>query len=221
MALSKITYEDKETLNPLPSVADKNKVTDSDMNEIKSVVNSAIDQVEANTIPQQATEPADPSENELWIDITNNQLKRYNGASWENVGAVGITVDSVVSTTSTNPIQNQAITNYVNTMNEYSTSEVNTGKKWTDGKDIYRKCFLKTTSTNIGLGNTVISSGFAVGLNTILSMVGTVDLGGTYYACISKDWNTLIESSGDLIMTCFGTTRTFNKIVIAVEYTKN
>lgn len=99
MALSKITYTDKETLNPLPSVADKNKVTDSDMNEIKSVVNGAIDQVEANTIPQQATAPVSPNENDLWIDT-------------DEPGVMNI--DSTPSTSSTNPIENQAITNYVN-----------------------------------------------------------------------------------------------------------
>ena len=131
------------------------------------------------------------------------------------------TIDSTISTSSTNGIENQAITNYVNTMNEYSTSEIDTGKKWVDNKPIYRKCFLKTTSTNIGIGNTTILSGFAAGLNTILSMVGTVDLEGTYYACISKDWNTLIDGSGNLMMTGLGTARTFNKIAIVVEYTKN
>lgn len=49
MALNKITYTDKVALSPQPSVAAVNKVTDSDMNEIKSVVNDAIDQVDANT----------------------------------------------------------------------------------------------------------------------------------------------------------------------------
>jgi hypothetical protein len=48
MALNKITYTDKVALSPQPSVADVNKVSDSDMNEIKSVVNDAIDQVETN-----------------------------------------------------------------------------------------------------------------------------------------------------------------------------
>ena len=45
MALSKITYDTKVALDPQPSVANINKVSDSDMNEIKSVVNDAIDQV--------------------------------------------------------------------------------------------------------------------------------------------------------------------------------
>ncbi len=46
MALSKITYTNKETLNEQPSIADKNKVTDDDMNEIKRVVNDGIDAIE-------------------------------------------------------------------------------------------------------------------------------------------------------------------------------
>ena len=49
MALTKITYTDKVALSPQPSVASVNKVTDADMNEIKSVVNDAIDQVDTNT----------------------------------------------------------------------------------------------------------------------------------------------------------------------------
>lgn len=40
MALTQITYTDKETLNEQPSIADKNKVKAADMNEIKSVVNT-------------------------------------------------------------------------------------------------------------------------------------------------------------------------------------
>ena len=37
--MSKITYADKEALNVNPSIADKNKVSDTDMNQIKNVVN--------------------------------------------------------------------------------------------------------------------------------------------------------------------------------------
>lgn len=49
MALTKITYDDKETLINLPGVANKNKCTSADMNEIKTIVNDAIDQVDTNT----------------------------------------------------------------------------------------------------------------------------------------------------------------------------
>lgn len=43
--MAKITYVNKETINPQPSVADKNKVTSNDMNEIKSVVNENDDNI--------------------------------------------------------------------------------------------------------------------------------------------------------------------------------
>lgn len=49
MALTKITYATKTALNPQPSISAENKVTDADMNEIKTVVNNAIDQVDTNT----------------------------------------------------------------------------------------------------------------------------------------------------------------------------
>jgi hypothetical protein len=38
--MAMITYDNKSTLNPQPSVANVNKVTSDDMNEIKSVVNT-------------------------------------------------------------------------------------------------------------------------------------------------------------------------------------
>ena len=55
MALSKITYATKVALNPQPSIADENKVTDANMNEIKSVVNDAIDQIDLNTTKASGT----------------------------------------------------------------------------------------------------------------------------------------------------------------------
>lgn len=84
--MAKITYDDKSTINPQPSVADANKVTSDDMNEIKQVVNENDDNTIANTT---------------------------------------------------------AITNLGN----YSTTEVDTGKTWIDGKPIYRQVY-KYTSTS-------------------------------------------------------------------------
>ena len=50
-------------------------------------------------IPQQDTAPSNPQEDDLWIDTDEPGLTQ---------------IDSVVSTSSINPIENQAITNYVN-----------------------------------------------------------------------------------------------------------
>ena len=37
--MAKITYEDKEFLNKNENIADKNKVNDTDLNQIKEVIN--------------------------------------------------------------------------------------------------------------------------------------------------------------------------------------
>ena len=57
---------------------------------------------------------------------------------------VGIsTLNSKIETNTTNISNNStAITN----LQTYSTSEVNTGKKWIDGKDIYRRVYQKTST---------------------------------------------------------------------------
>jgi hypothetical protein len=47
--MAKITYNDKTTLNPQPSISNENKVTSDDMNEIKNVVNTNDDNTNANT----------------------------------------------------------------------------------------------------------------------------------------------------------------------------
>ena len=71
--------------------------------------------------------PEEPKENDLWVD-TNDE---------EHLAEV----DDEVSTTSTNAIQNQAITNYVNGLNTYSEAETAIGK-WIDGRTIYRKVII-------------------------------------------------------------------------------
>lgn len=46
MAINKIQYQNKVAIEDDPSVAEINKVTDSNMNEIKAVVNNNADYVE-------------------------------------------------------------------------------------------------------------------------------------------------------------------------------
>lgn len=61
--MAQITYTNKVALNENPEIADINKVTDDDMNEIKQVVNDNYN----NTIQISDTEPTD-SDNKIWID---------------------------------------------------------------------------------------------------------------------------------------------------------
>lgn len=92
--MGKITYADKVALNEVPSIADINKCKASDMNEIKNVVNTLLNDISSSTAPQ------NPVLNDLWVDTNDGEYLAQ--------------VDDAVSTTSTNAVQNQAITNYVN-----------------------------------------------------------------------------------------------------------
>lgn len=61
--MAQITYANKVALNVNPEIAAINKVQDTDMNEIKQVVNDNYN----NTIQITNTEPTD-SDNKIWID---------------------------------------------------------------------------------------------------------------------------------------------------------
>lgn len=67
MALTQITYTNKETLNEQPSIADKNKVKADDMNEIKSVVNNAITTIDG-IISGEVYLTSEVKTNKVWID---------------------------------------------------------------------------------------------------------------------------------------------------------
>lgn len=61
--MAQISYTNKVALNENPEIADINKVTDDDMNEIKQVVNDNYN----NTIVISDTQPTS-EDNKLWID---------------------------------------------------------------------------------------------------------------------------------------------------------
>ena len=63
--MAQITYTNKVALNENPEIAAINKVSDDDMNEIKSVVNDNYN----NTIQITDNEPTD-SDNKIWIDTS-------------------------------------------------------------------------------------------------------------------------------------------------------
>lgn len=108
MALTQIEFVDKETLNSQPSIADKNKVTANNMNEIKSVVNGACTQVDTNTTDitnLQNGEIYSTNEvktNKIWIDNKPIYRKVFNLGSMsanqtKSQSIVGIGIETVVS----------------------------------------------------------------------------------------------------------------------------
>ena len=67
MAVQTITYDDKSYLNQNPDIADVNKVNDTDMNMIKSVVNNNANEI-TSLINSLALSTTEVKTNEVWID---------------------------------------------------------------------------------------------------------------------------------------------------------
>lgn len=84
------------------------------------------------------------------------QLKRYNGASWDIVG--GIVTGDTLPIGSEIDYDGATAPAGWQEVEDYSTTEINTGKKWIDGKPIYRKCFSQNNINNIATGITNIDS---------------------------------------------------------------
>jgi hypothetical protein len=68
---TQITYADKETLNAQPSIAEKNKCTSGNMNEIKSVVNgnaTELDTTTSNLSNMGSYSTTEVNTHQTWID---------------------------------------------------------------------------------------------------------------------------------------------------------
>ena len=120
MAQSNITYIDKVTSNPRPTIPEENKVTGADMTEIKTVVNanatdtqSQLDsKLEANTLAVQTVRPL-KTLNSKSLEGTGNET--LDGTEIELINNGGVTVTQAVSDLSAEQVlQGQDITNLSN-----------------------------------------------------------------------------------------------------------
>jgi len=108
--------------------------------------------------------------------------------------------------------------------NDYSTSEINTGKTWIDGKPIYRKCFTGTTPTS---GSVSKSIGTISNVETLIILTGMVH--SPSYGYIPIPFNIDTGNNNKLYLTSSGNVTVENtnsayqnKDVIAIaEYTKS
>lgn len=158
------------------------------------------------------TPPGEPKENDLWVDTDDDEYLAE--------------VDDEVSTTSTNAVQNQAITNYVDNLNTYTDSDKIVGE-WVDGKPIYRR--------TIHFSGTITSNDFGISINPTLNMDTLVDakgvckysgswriLGASYYNAYDTYnifiWN--VSSSQVSISMSNSYKNNVSEIYVTVDYTK-
>jgi hypothetical protein len=130
----------------------------------------------------------------------------------------------------TSGLTENAQDNVINTLNEqrsYSTEEVNTGKKWIDGKPIYRKVLTATLQTNEEVLNLTVSHQLQslVSVKGLLSKANTdfvipycfID-GSTIYQIY-----TYCQGSNLFVIPCSSDGTYFNAgciVRMIVEYTK-
>lgn len=108
--MAQITYANKVALNENPEIANINKVTDDDMNEIKQVVNDNYN----NTIQITDTEPTD-SDNKIWIDTAevgsaaSEITNEYSTST--GLGYSANYINTELNSKLTNEVVNQSVSN--------------------------------------------------------------------------------------------------------------
>ena len=131
----------------------------------------------------------------------------------------GLTLDSAVSTTSTNGVENQAITNYVNNRTDYSTTETVIGTFLS--KPLYRKVF---NITGFSSSNTDYVSVSSLNISTLVHLYGFYkNSNGTFsipFYDSDSNYSVIFLSSGGYIRGRFGNATSITEAKVIIEYTK-
>ena len=115
----------------------------------------------------------------------------------------GLTLDSAVSTTSTNGVENQAITNYVDQIEEIGTSGGWIYRKWRNG---ISECYKNITPSGIAVNNawgtglyygTVTAETFPTNLFIETPCINYTCIGGTSLICMNST-NASSTTTGDI-----------------------
>lgn len=231
--MAKITYTNKVALNENPEIALINKVTDDDLNQIKSVVNTNDDNVgdlttlttttKTSTVAAINELQSNKAENDI-VEISNTQPSSTSNKIWIDTGEIGSAVSEITNEYSTSTGLGYSA-NYVNNLHTYSTDEIRVGT-WL-GKPLYRKVIQTTIPTsgnnqNVSFQNNVAImksvTGFALqsasgGVNLILPYISMTNSWSIYTYYNRANQELVIENSGTTFMnntTCY----------LIAEYTK-
>ena len=127
----------------------------------------------------------------------------------------------------TSGLSENAQDNVVAQLNEersYSTSEVNTGKKWIDGKPIYRKtidCGALPNATSKAVAHNITNVDFVVSMQGVASIPG-----GNKIPLPFVDTTTfpnevqMYTTSNDVVLRAQGNRSNYTNTYVTIEYTK-
>lgn len=187
--MAKIEFENKQALNENANIPDINKVKDSDLNEIKNVVNQTILNSLFGVYYDSWSSSGTYSIGDIVIydailyeNLTGNNTATTPDQDSTNWQVVNILLNSKVNpklidktdfikNASNNSQTDTYSCDYINDCNVYSTSETFTGKYWVDGKPIYRKIVVVDELPD----NTAAtySSGITDSVDKMLNITGT------------------------------------------------
>jgi len=246
--MAQITYQDKVALNQEASIPDINKVKDTDMNQIKDVVNTNETKI---LLAVSSTAPAQCSTGDMYFNTTTNLI--YTAIATDTWGATGTaptstTIYVVLSTNSTytydgttlvaiggkQPLNEYSTSQdtpysayYVNNalIDDYSTTEVKTNKIWVNGKPVYRKVL---HFTNVVRGYSGRLSHNISNLDEVIEIGGYVKITDGYnpVARVVCDNITgagfgVLNVTTQYVATLVGSSfPTTNDVYIILEYTK-
>lgn len=97
MAVKTITYEDKQYLNQNADIPAINKVQDTDMNEIKSVVNNNATEL-TNVINAEVYSTNEVKTNKIWINgkpIYRKIITGTKSSGWTDISLSNINYDTI------------------------------------------------------------------------------------------------------------------------------
>lgn len=191
--MAKITYEDKEALNINSSVADKNKVNASDLNEIKNAVNSnddtlndALTQIKEDTI---SILNLKIKNNVLFVKPTSNQTTSKQYVEQSNFTVLEQIGDGIVI--SNNKIKIQGNISYV---------KISATIGGSTAKDQLVYLYLRKNSNNINGSWSVSTIKASVYFKMISQAIVPVKIGDILSYAVYGDGATIEEAKSSLII---------------------
>ena len=139
-------------------------------------------------------------------------LKRYNGTNWETIGG-SITGDTLPIGSEIDYTGSSVPAGWEEVA-DYSTNEINTGKKWIDGKPIYRKVYSGNTPSSSGA--LFSTSGMNINEITKEEMLVTGSNGHVSVIGIGFDYSIPLNGSGYYSSTAL----LGRPCILILEYTK-
>lgn len=182
MALQKITYTDKVATEELPDVAAINKISDSDMNQIKSVVNALIDNFTTKTIidmvypvgsiyiSKSSTNPGTLWSGTTWTAEATGRCIIGVSSSY-TVGSTGGSATVNLSHTHTGPSHSHTVNSHAHSTSGHALSQSEipghthtfSGTTSTDGSHIHTGTLKEVQAKNTSNSNDVVRRNGATG----------------------------------------------------------